>query len=248
VLSRSTVSEPELCDVGGETRRCYLCKRDLPLEQFRTLNSTQRRGAKVYRYTGPSSDCRDCNREYKREQRRKRAEREGKPYTPQGDRAAWEAQRRADREQRKTDRRVAWAVCLAFRALVRPSEQERRRRKTANVVARQRHLYATDPDFQAKRQALKVKRKRAMDGTRVVPVNRERVAARDGWRCSLCGGVVTRADWSLDHVIPLSKGGEHTYGNVRLAHNNCNKRKGARMPDGGGVDIAGPSRPGAPHG
>jgi 5-methylcytosine-specific restriction endonuclease McrA len=30
---------------------------------------------------------------------------------------------------------------------------------------------------------------------------------------------------SLDHVVPLARGGEHTYGNVRTACLGCNVRK-----------------------
>lgn len=54
------------------------------------------------------------------------------------------------------------------------------------------------------------------------------VAERDGWCCHLCGGAVTRRDWSMDHLVPISAGGEHTYANVALAHQTCNSRRGAR--------------------
>lgn len=33
---------------------------------------------------------------------------------------------------------------------------------------------------------------------------------------------------SLDHVVPLAWGGEHTAANVQLAHLKCNVAKGAR--------------------
>lgn len=36
---------------------------------------------------------------------------------------------------------------------------------------------------------------------------------------------------SVDHIVPLSKGGTHEQSNVQWAHLVCNKRKGARMPD-----------------
>lgn len=48
------------------------------------------------------------------------------------------------------------------------------------------------------------------------------LAKRDGWRCHLCGKRVTRKTWSVDHLIPLSHGGSHTYVNVALAHQRCN--------------------------
>ena len=34
---------------------------------------------------------------------------------------------------------------------------------------------------------------------------------------------------TIDHVIPLAKGGMHSWDNVRLAHHNCNSIKGDRL-------------------
>lgn len=67
---------------------------------------------------------------------------------------------------------------------------------------------------------------------------------RDAGRCWLCGG---ECDWSdreetpiaivcgdkypsIDHVVPLSKGGEHSWENVRLAHRICNSIKSDSIP------------------
>lgn len=61
---------------------------------------------------------------------------------------------------------------------------------------------------------------------------------RDGWMCGICGKPIPRdAVWpdrqspSLDHVIPLSKGGEHSWANAQAAHLSCNSRKGASILD-----------------
>jgi 5-methylcytosine-specific restriction endonuclease McrA len=61
------------------------------------------------------------------------------------------------------------------------------------------------------------------------------VFTRDEWICGLCNLPVDRAlRWpdplspSLDHVIPLVAGGEHSQVNTQLAHWICNVRKGAR--------------------
>ena len=48
-------------------------------------------------------------------------------------------------------------------------------------------------------------------------------------RCYLCGEDIAQADLELDHVIPLSRGGTHTFDNVRAAHLRCNRRKGRRL-------------------
>lgn len=48
------------------------------------------------------------------------------------------------------------------------------------------------------------------------------LAVRDGWQCHHCFDEVTRATWSMDHLVPLSEGGDHTYANTALAHRRCN--------------------------
>jgi 5-methylcytosine-specific restriction endonuclease McrA len=67
------------------------------------------------------------------------------------------------------------------------------------------------------------------------PVLMAEIAERDGWRCSLCRQPVDPAvQWpdrlspSLDHRVPISKGGAHDPSNVFLAHLGCNSSKGNR--------------------
>lgn len=62
------------------------------------------------------------------------------------------------------------------------------------------------------------------------------VVARDGLLCALCGVAVDmelrwpdRMSKSVDHVIPISRGGAHTLENCQLAHLSCNSRKGNRL-------------------
>lgn len=62
--------------------------------------------------------------------------------------------------------------------------------------------------------------------------------------CYLCGGDCDFSDYetrengvfvagnnypSIDHIVPLSRGGAHTWSNVELAHRICNTRKGAKV-------------------
>lgn len=68
-------------------------------------------------------------------------------------------------------------------------------------------------------------------------VSRDVVLSRDMWICHLCDGEIPAdAQWphplsaSMDHVIPLSKGGAHTYENIKSSHLTCNISKGARIP------------------
>lgn len=65
-------------------------------------------------------------------------------------------------------------------------------------------------------------------------LSRREVFIRDNYTCQYCG--VRTRDLTLDHVIPRSKGGPHTWENLVSACKNCNHRKGgktvseARMP------------------
>ena len=69
---------------------------------------------------------------------------------------------------------------------------------------------------------------------------------RDNHICALCGGKVELDDFtlddngnfivgnnypSIDHIIPLSLGGVHSWDNVQLTHFICNRLKGAAILD-----------------
>ena len=58
-----------------------------------------------------------------------------------------------------------------------------------------------------------------------VPVSRRAVFLRDGHRCQYCDG---RAE-NIDHVVPRSRGGGHTWDNVVAACRECNTRKEDRL-------------------
>lgn len=68
----------------------------------------------------------------------------------------------------------------------------------------------------------------------------EALYRRDSGVCYLCGAP---CDWndkngtivgdnypSMDHVVPVSKGGLHSWGNIRLAHFGCNRKKADALP------------------
>jgi 5-methylcytosine-specific restriction endonuclease McrA len=63
-----------------------------------------------------------------------------------------------------------------------------------------------------------------------------RLVIRDGSNCTICGRplhlkVTLPSSYAMattiDHIIPRSKGGKNNIGNLRLAHNKCNKKRGA---------------------
>lgn len=76
---------------------------------------------------------------------------------------------------------------------------------------------------------------------RTVPVTRRAVFGRDAHTCQYCGGPAE----SLDHVLPRSRGGQHTWENVVACCRACNIRKGDRLPQESGFVLA--RRPEAPR-
>jgi 5-methylcytosine-specific restriction endonuclease McrA len=60
-------------------------------------------------------------------------------------------------------------------------------------------------------------------------VNKLKVFARDRWRCQLCGDKVKVGEAELDHIVPLSKGGPHSYVNTQCSCKPCNAAKGDKV-------------------
>ena len=68
----------------------------------------------------------------------------------------------------------------------------------------------------------------------------KKLVERDGLKCAICGEM---CDWndhswskysgpmypSIDHIVPMAKGGPHTWENVQVAHIICNSEKGDKV-------------------
>jgi len=76
--------------------------------------------------------------------------------------------------------------------------------------------------------------------------SRTSVLRRDGYHCIYCGLGVGEAqrgkllhkqDFTIDHLMPRSKGGRNTWGNTACACYNCNQRKGNRTPHDAGMKL-----------
>ncbi len=62
----------------------------------------------------------------------------------------------------------------------------------------------------------------------MIPYIRAEIFERDGWICQLCAEPV-ESDPTIDHIVPLSVGGEDSPENVQLAHRSCNSSKQAKV-------------------
>jgi 5-methylcytosine-specific restriction endonuclease McrA len=74
-----------------------------------------------------------------------------------------------------------------------------------------------------------------------VPLSRRAVFARDQHRCQYCN----RAAENIDHVVPRSRGGEHSWDNVVASCRSCNARKEDRLLHEAGLRLR--RAPQAPH-
>ena len=93
----------------------------------------------------------------------------------------------------------------------------------------------------AVRKTREIKRRHKISKAMVNPdITIQKLFQRDNGICHICGGL---CDWndkevrndtivcgnqypSIDHVLPLAKGGLHSWDNVKLAHRICNSLKG----------------------
>jgi hypothetical protein len=80
-------------------------------------------------------------------------------------------------------------------------------------------------------------RKARQSAAYVQHVHRQRIYERDGWKCGVCHCKVNPSlkaphpkSKTIDHIVPLSKGGTHEPRNVQLAHYGCNSRRGTKGP------------------
>ena len=137
--------------------------------------------------------------------------------------AAW----RANNPEREKARKAAW----------RAANPERQRQ---NVVAWKKS-HPKDVAEHSRRGLLK--RKRLLTGVQQDDYTRAEIFGRDGWLCKLehCRCLDGRTidpdrkhpdPWSasIDHITPLSLGGDDTRDNVRAAHFGCNSSRGNRVP------------------
>ena len=88
----------------------------------------------------------------------------------------------------------------------------------------------------AQKRIEKAKRQARLAAVTIENVDPFVVFARDKWRCRICARGTPRAKRGsydddapeLDHIIPISKGGEHSYRNTQCACRACNIAKADR--------------------
>lgn len=60
---------------------------------------------------------------------------------------------------------------------------------------------------------------------------RTNIYNKDNGICAICGKFVPLDDYTVDHIIPISKGGTNDMGNLQCAHKVCNQVKQDILPE-----------------
>lgn len=144
-------------------------------------------------------------------------------------------------QKERRDGRKSWCreCCNGYQAERRATDEEYvERRRAANNAWRkdnpERARAATVEGW------LEKKNRRARHNARkygvvVDDVNLFEIFEREGWMCCVCGDPIDRSRRhpdrlaaTIEHVVPLSRGGGHVEGNIRVSHHTCNERKRTR--------------------
>ena len=72
---------------------------------------------------------------------------------------------------------------------------------------------------------------------KVVHFSRKNVLLRDRYRCQYCGKEFPPVSLTLDHVVPISRGGKTQWDNIVTACKACNTRKGSKKPSEAGMAL-----------
>ncbi len=136
---------------------------------------------------------------------------------------------------------------LVLNATFEPLAVVSARRAVCLVLAQKvEMLHATGRAFRSERRSVEVPSVVRLSHYVSVPrprhrsPNRRAVFARDRDSCQYCGD---RAE-TMDHVVPRSRGGMHTWENVVAACRRCNAKKRDRLPSESGMRLR--RRPEAP--
>ena len=164
------------------------------------------------------------------------------PYCVEADRIKRREAKAIEQESKKSERKR--------KRKEREAEAERNHeaRKHAcpvcGTITHRRKYCSTKCAKKAENKRRDFKRRMKLSIARVdTDITVEGLYRRDNGVCYLCGGRCNyedytvidgnfiAGDWypSVDHVIPLAKGGKHSWDNVMLAHRLCNSRKSDKL-------------------
>ena len=163
-------------------------------------------------------------RERRANQGRPSRSKHGLPYTPMAD-GETQAMRKAIRQAGRLPS-LAQLVYEQQREHWRQHPADYQQHARERSVRQSRWRYMTDEKYRLYHRSKSKRRKAQQRGSTALMLSPDQLWRR--WvqfdhRCAYCG---TNGDLHMEHVIPISKGGEHHLGNIVPACQRCNYSKG----------------------
>ena len=193
-------------------KSCTKCGETKPLTEYHK-NPRSRHG---YR-----TECKVCrsarNKAYREANREKLAESDKAHHAANREQriAAMKAYRESNRER-----------VLAIKRSYREANREK-------IAESARAYRKANPHVD---YAANLRRRRLLAGAVQETYRREDIFERDAWMCGICGRAIDPQlrfpdQWSssIDHIVPVSRGGNDTRANVQAAHLKCNISKQDRV-------------------
>lgn len=214
-------------------KKCPDCEKTLPVSEFDCVRKNNK--------TFVKSHCRDCWREYARLWYQKNANRINKRNVlkySQASEAEKEKKRKKWRnEKRRESQEVKSARQKRMREYLKNNPQKRkeyykntrenRERQLKSMSATERELFL-EKERKARRKLRQLRQARERGASVFVEFTKEDIVRRDGLICYLCGKVLKITKVTLDHILPLARGGQHKPENVKIACKSCNSSKNSK--------------------
>lgn len=223
-----------------DTKRCKACFKDLPISCFAL---TANKDNTVFY---PRNTCKECRAEQRRQReripenhQRKAAYKLNYSRTHRDKTQAWHKTWRGKNRERQMAKKKVYYQSNRLRIIHQIQTYRRENHEIIRFRARVRYLrdrekialsdarYRSTPSVKARRRANDNRRealKRASIGT----FTQQQFYSRCeyyGWRCYLCGIPVTKRTVSIEHRIPITRGGTNWPANLAPACRSCNSRK-----------------------
>ena len=132
------------------------------------------------------------------------------------------------------------AICLVFKGFARIVDEQYQLYDFASwadlsVRTAQEHINLTQKIIRVPRVVLLTFYDKRP--SRLIRFTRENIFLRDHNTCQYCRRPFRRNDLNIDHVIPLSQGGQTNWENVVCSCLACNNRKGGRTPAQASLEL-----------
>jgi 5-methylcytosine-specific restriction protein A len=135
------------------------------------------------------------------------------------------------KELQRRRKKEKWATDVAFRASQLEKNKQWREQNSDHRAAYKKAYRKANRDkslmYCARRRALKSATPARNDLTGIYKL----CVSSCRLRCYWCKGWAKKGERQVDHIVPLSKGGQHALENLCIACRVCNQQKSDRLPE-----------------